>query len=83
MFETIHALVARAREHGAIRSDVTGTDVILLMCAPNYVAGYAPDASPDPWPGRPASADSAAGDAFPGRAFLVGFLPGVGDAAAR
>ncbi len=49
MFATIHALVDRAREHGAIRSDVTGTDVILLMCAPNYVTGYVPDASPDLW----------------------------------
>lgn len=49
MFQTIHALVDRAREHGAIRSDITGTDVILLMCAPNYVTSYVPDASPDLW----------------------------------
>ncbi|MGW5349093.1 TetR/AcrR family transcriptional regulator [Streptomyces sp. NPDC004031] len=49
MFATIHALVERAREHGAVRPDVTGTDVILLMCAPNYVAGYVPDAPPDLW----------------------------------
>ena len=49
MFRTIHALVDRAREHGVIRSDVTGGDVILLMCAPNYVASYVPDASPDLW----------------------------------
>jgi AcrR family transcriptional regulator len=49
MFRTVHTLVDRAREHGAVRADVTGTDVILLMCAPNYVAGYVPDASPDLW----------------------------------
>jgi AcrR family transcriptional regulator len=49
MFQTIHALVNRAREHGAIRSDITGTDVIVLMCAPNYVTSYVPDAPPDLW----------------------------------
>jgi AcrR family transcriptional regulator len=49
MHEIIDELVARARESGALRGDVTGTDVVLLMCAPNYVAGYAPDASPDLW----------------------------------
>jgi AcrR family transcriptional regulator len=49
MFQTIHALVDRAREHGAIRPDITGTDVILLMCAPNYVISYVPDAAPDLW----------------------------------
>jgi AcrR family transcriptional regulator len=49
MFQTVHTLVDRAREHGAVRADVTGTDVILLMCAPNYVTSYVPDASPDLW----------------------------------
>ncbi|MDO3703266.1 helix-turn-helix domain-containing protein [Micromonospora sp. C28SCA-DRY-2] len=49
MFRSVHKLVDRAREHGAVRADVTGADVILLMCAPNYVASYAPDASPDLW----------------------------------
>jgi len=49
LFQTIDQLVDRARDHGAIRDDVTGTDVTLLMCAPNYVASYAPDASPDLW----------------------------------
>ena len=49
MFHTVHTLVDRAREHGAVRADVTGTDVILLMCAPNYVTSYVPDASPDLW----------------------------------
>ena len=49
MFHTVHTLVARAREHGAVRADVTGTDIILLMCAPNYVTSYVPDASPDLW----------------------------------
>jgi AcrR family transcriptional regulator len=45
----VDQLVDRAREHGAVRPDVTGTDVMLLMCAPNYVAGYVPDAHPDLW----------------------------------
>lgn len=49
MYQIIDDLVARAREHGALRDDVTGTDVILLMCAPNHVTGYVPDASPDLW----------------------------------
>ncbi|GAA2103401.1 TetR/AcrR family transcriptional regulator [Actinomadura alba] len=49
MFHTVHALVDRAREHGVVRVDVTGADVILLMCAPNYVTSYVPDASPDLW----------------------------------
>ena len=49
MFQAIEDLVARAREAGALRADVTGTDVFLLMCAPNYVTGYVPGASPDLW----------------------------------
>ena len=49
MYRTVHDLVDRARAHGALRDDVTGTDVILLMCAPNYVASYVPGASPDLW----------------------------------
>jgi AcrR family transcriptional regulator len=49
MFQTIHALVGRAREHGAVRADVTGSDVILLMCAPGYVTSYVPDAPPGLW----------------------------------
>jgi AcrR family transcriptional regulator len=49
LFHTVQALVDRAREHGAVRADVTGADVILLMCAPNYVASYVPDGPPDLW----------------------------------
>ncbi|MGC4750203.1 TetR/AcrR family transcriptional regulator [Micromonospora sp. DT201] len=49
MFHSVHKLVDRAREHGAVRADVTGADVILLMCAPNYVTSYVSDASPDLW----------------------------------
>ena len=49
MFHTVHRLVDRAREHGAVRADVTGADIILLRCAPNYVTSYVPDASPDLW----------------------------------
>ncbi|MFG2044177.1 hypothetical protein [Dactylosporangium sp. NPDC048998] len=46
---TIDALVDRARDQGAVRDDITGTDLFLLMCAPNYVAGYASGAPPDLW----------------------------------
>ncbi|WNM38322.1 helix-turn-helix domain-containing protein [Micromonospora halotolerans] len=49
MFRTVHKLVDRARQHGAVRGDVTGADVILLMCAPNYVTSYVPDAPPELW----------------------------------
>ncbi|WP_194912931.1 TetR/AcrR family transcriptional regulator [Catenulispora rubra] len=49
LFQAIEDLVARARAAGAVRPDVTGTDVFLLMCAPNYVSGYVPDAPPDLW----------------------------------
>lgn len=49
LFQVIEDLVARAREHGAVREDVTGSDVFLLMCAPNYVTGYVPNAGPDLW----------------------------------
>jgi AcrR family transcriptional regulator len=49
MFQIVDTLVSRAREHGVVRADITGTDVILLMCAPNHVTSYLPDASPDLW----------------------------------
>lgn len=49
MTHIVDRLVERARDGGALRTDVTGTDVFLLMCAPNYVASYATDASPDLW----------------------------------
>jgi AcrR family transcriptional regulator len=49
MYRVIDDLVDRARTAGVIRADVTGTDVILLMCAPNYVVGYVPNAPPDLW----------------------------------
>jgi AcrR family transcriptional regulator len=49
MFQTVHSLVERAHKQGSVRADVTGADVILLMCAPNYVTSYVPDAPPDLW----------------------------------
>ncbi|GIF67120.1 TetR family transcriptional regulator [Asanoa ishikariensis] len=49
MYDTIDKLVDHAHESGAVRKDVTGTDVILLMCAPNYVVSYVPNAPPDLW----------------------------------
>lgn len=45
----IDDLVDRAIDAGAVRPDVTGTDIFLLMCAPNYVVEYVPHASHDLW----------------------------------
>lgn len=45
----VTALVDRARALGALRSDVTGTDVMLLMCVPNDVVKHLPDAPPELW----------------------------------
>jgi AcrR family transcriptional regulator len=49
LFEAISTLVSRAQSSGAVRDDITGTDVILMMCAPAYVTTYAPSPSPDLW----------------------------------
>ena len=48
LYATIGALVDRARGHGAVRPNITGTDVILLMCAPTTWP-LRPAASPDLW----------------------------------
>lgn len=45
----ITALVDRARAEGALRPDITGTDVMLLMCVPNDVVKHVPDARPGLW----------------------------------
>ncbi|HEY0226749.1 MAG TPA: helix-turn-helix domain-containing protein [Mycobacterium sp.] len=45
----IETLVDRAREAGAIRSDITGTDVFLLICAPVHVVESLSDPPPDLW----------------------------------
>ncbi|NUT99679.1 MAG: TetR/AcrR family transcriptional regulator [Saccharothrix sp.] len=49
LFRAIDALVGRAREHGVVRADVTGTDVVLLMCVPNDAVRHLPDPPPDLW----------------------------------
>jgi len=49
LLATISRLVERARTSGALRKDVTATDVFLLMCAPNHVVESLPDAGPDLW----------------------------------
>jgi len=49
LYVTIGALVERAHEAGQLRSDVSATDVILLMCAPNHVVEHVTDAAPDLW----------------------------------
>ncbi|MFC3743821.1 TetR/AcrR family transcriptional regulator [Paractinoplanes deccanensis] len=49
LFAAIIALVERAQAAGAVRGDISGMDVILLMCAPNHVVSFVPDAPPDLW----------------------------------
>lgn len=49
LYASISALVDRARAGGAVRADVTATDVILLMCAPASVVEHLPSAAPDSW----------------------------------
>ncbi|MFF5084982.1 TetR/AcrR family transcriptional regulator [Actinoplanes sp. NPDC000266] len=49
LFAAIIALVARAQETGAVRPDIDGMDVILLMCAPNHVVSFVPNPPPDLW----------------------------------
>ncbi|WP_261564592.1 TetR/AcrR family transcriptional regulator [Frankia gtarii] len=49
LYASIGALVDRARAAGAIRPDITGMDVVLLVCAPVHVAGNLPDPAPDLW----------------------------------
>jgi AcrR family transcriptional regulator len=46
---TVGSLVDRARGSGAVRPDVTGTDVFLLICAPVHVMGYLSDPPADLW----------------------------------
>ncbi|GAB2594407.1 TetR family transcriptional regulator [Paractinoplanes abujensis] len=49
MFAAIIELVERAKTAGAVRADISGMDVILLMCAPNHVVSFVPDAPPELW----------------------------------
>ena len=49
MGRAVTALVDRARAEGALRPDVTGADVMLLMCVPNDVVKHVPDAPPRLW----------------------------------
>jgi AcrR family transcriptional regulator len=49
LFAAIVALVERAQAAGAVRVDITGLDVILLMCVPSHVVSFVPDAAPDLW----------------------------------
>ncbi|MBB4688726.1 TetR/AcrR family transcriptional regulator [Amycolatopsis jiangsuensis] len=46
---SIEVLVERAREAGAVRPDLTGADVFLLICAPVHAAGFSPTPHPDLW----------------------------------
>jgi AcrR family transcriptional regulator len=49
VYAEVGTLVRRARDAGAIRADITGTDVFLLICAPVHVVENLPDAPPDLW----------------------------------
>ncbi|MGG7509746.1 TetR family transcriptional regulator [Plantibacter sp. YIM 135249] len=49
LFAHVGFLVQRARDAGAIRPDITGTDVFLLICAPVHTMEYLTDPPPDVW----------------------------------
>ncbi|MEU8820628.1 helix-turn-helix domain-containing protein [Actinoplanes sp. NPDC048796] len=49
LFTAIIALVTRAQQAGAVRPDIEGMDVILLMCAPSHVVSFVPSPPPDLW----------------------------------
>jgi AcrR family transcriptional regulator len=49
LFAGIESLVHRAHATGAIRPDVTATDVFLLMCAPVHVVGNLANPAPGLW----------------------------------
>lgn len=42
-------LVDRARDSGAVRADITGTDVWVLLCAPIHAVEYVSNPSPHLW----------------------------------
>lgn len=49
MFASVYVLVERAQQQGAVRDDVTGPDVVLLMCAPGHAAEPLAQLSPQLW----------------------------------
>jgi AcrR family transcriptional regulator len=49
MFQAVYDLTDRARAHGHLRADVTGPDVVMLMCAPTHVAAPLRESAPDLW----------------------------------
>ncbi len=49
LFDLMERLAAGARSAGALRADVSGEDVALLICAPGHVAGFASSEDPQLW----------------------------------
>lgn len=47
--DAVEALTARAREQGAVRSDITGTDIVLLLGGIHQTAAPLLDAQPQVW----------------------------------
>jgi AcrR family transcriptional regulator len=47
--QAAEALTARARQAGAIRADITGHDIVLLLTAPTSIATPVATARPDLW----------------------------------
>ncbi|MFJ3553136.1 TetR/AcrR family transcriptional regulator [Streptomyces sp. NPDC090114] len=47
--DTVEALTARAREQGAVRGDITGTDVVLLLGGIHQTAAPVLDQQPQAW----------------------------------
>ncbi len=49
LLECIEPLVERARTAGAVRPELTGTDVFVLLCAPVHAVGSLPTPAPEAW----------------------------------
>ena len=49
LHDVVQLLVQRAQAHGAIRDDITATDLMLLMSAPVEITRRLRDADPDLW----------------------------------
>ena len=49
LYSALEQLVDRARRSGDVRSDITATDVWVLLCAPIHAVGYLSSPGPDTW----------------------------------
>jgi AcrR family transcriptional regulator len=49
LYVALEQLVDRARRSGDVRSDITATDVWVLLCAPIHAVAYLSNPGPDTW----------------------------------